>query len=401
MPGIIHGGAQQVIHGCIQHHKAPRRTLLLQDNARQQHPRRPGNPAPRFQHDRQAQRTEFRLDRPSQRRRRGRDFIAIGNAKPSAAIHTLNRQALRANGPHQFSEARIGSAISAHAHRDLTADMRCNPDRANGGQRGHARVKRQCIIIGDAKFVFAKTRGDLGVGLRIHIRIDANANRRGAPHAGGDGGNHIDFLNAFGIDLHDAFSERQADFAFGFANAGKDNRAGGNAGKQRAAQFAFTHHISAKPFAAKQRQHRKIVIGLGGEMHGRGQTSLGQGSAQRPRTAAQSAGGIDPSWRAHHFGNALKRHIFHHQPIMGVARQLRALCQQFGEGRVRAQIKGRSRGGHPPIVVMRADYRKRESARSAIWVLPGMGDFLGGAGRADRAHAAASRGQEGHCQQKQ
>jgi hypothetical protein len=81
---------------------------------------------------------------------------------------------------------------------------------------------------------------------------------------------------------------------------------------------------------------------------------------------------------------------------MGVACELRALCQQFGEGRIIARIKGRSRGGHPPIVVMRADYRKRESARSAIWVLPGMGDFLGGAGRADRAHPAAGRGQEGH-----
>ena len=362
MPGIIHGRAQQIIHRRIQHHKAPRRALLLQDNARQQHPRRPRNPAPRFQHDRQAQRTEFRLDRPSQGRRRGRDFIAIGNSKPSAAIHPFNRQALRANGPHQFSEARIGSAISAHAHRDLAADMRCDANRANAGQRGHARVKRQCIIISDAEFILAAASGDLRVGLRIHIRIDANANRRGAPHAGGDGGNHIDFLNAFGIDLHDAFSERQADFAFGFANAGKDNRAGGNAGKQRAAQFAFTHHISAKPFAPQQRKHRKIIIGLGGEVHGRRQPRIRQGRAQGPRTAAQGAGGIDPCWRAHYFGNALKRHIFHHQPIMGVARQLRALCQQFSEGRVRARIKGGSRGGHPPIVVMRADYRKRESA---------------------------------------
>jgi hypothetical protein len=86
---------------------------------------------------------------------------------------------------------------------------------------------------------------------------------------------------------------------------------------------------------------------------------------------------------------------------MDVARQLRALRQQFGEGRVRARIEGKYGGGHPPIVVMRADYRKRESARSAIWVLPGMGDFLGGARRTDRAHAPASRGQEGHRQQKQ
>jgi hypothetical protein len=47
---------------------------------------------------------------------------------------------------------------------------------------------------------------------------------------------------------------------------------------------------------------------------------------------------------------------------MGVARQVRALRQQFGEGRVIARIKGEYGGGHPPIVVMRADYRKRESA---------------------------------------
>jgi hypothetical protein len=54
---------------------------------------------------------------------------------------------------------------------------------------------------------------------------------------------------------------------------------------------------------------------------------------------------------------------------------LRALCQQFGKGRIIAQIKGRSRGDHSPIVVMRADYRKRESAMSlqARALLGGLG----------------------------
>jgi hypothetical protein len=86
---------------------------------------------------------------------------------------------------------------------------------------------------------------------------------------------------------------------------------------------------------------------------------------------------------------------------MGVARQVRALRQQFSEGRIIARIKGGSRGGHPPIVVSRAAYRKRQSAISAIWVLPGIGDFLGWAGRANRTHAATGAGQEGHRQQQQ
>ena len=373
----------------------------MQDHAGKQHPRRPGNPAPRFQHDRQAQRAEFCLDRARKCGWRRRNFIAIGNAKPAAAIHTLNRQALRANGMHQFRQARIGRAIGAHADGDLAADMRRNPNRTNAGQLCHARVKRQRVIISHTKFIFAEARGDLGVGLCIHIRIDANGHRRAAPHAGGDGGNHIDFLNAFGIDLHNAVRECQADFAFGFTDAGKDNRAGGNASGTCAAQFAFAHHISAKPLVPQQRQHRKIVIGLGGEMHARGQTSLGQGSAQSPRSAAQSAGGIDPGGRAHHLSNTCQRHIFQHQPIMGMACELRTLREQFGEGRVRAQIKGRCGGGHPPIVVMRADYRKRESARSAIWVLPRVGHFLCRSGRADWPHPAASCGQQGHRQQQQ
>jgi hypothetical protein len=73
---------------------------------------------------------------------------------------------------------------------------------------------------------------------------------------------------------------------------------------------------------------------------------------------------------------------------MGMACQLRALRQQFGEGRIIARIKGGGRSSHPPIVVMRADYRKRESARSAIWVLPRVGNFFRRAGRADRPHPA-------------
>ena len=133
------------------------------------------------------------------------------------------------------------------------------------------------------------------MSFRIHIRVDANGNRRNAPHAGGDFGNHRDFLNAFGVDLHNAFCKGQADFAFGFADTGKDNGAGRNACRPRAAQFAFAHHISAKSFVAQQRQHGQIVIGLGGEMHRCGQPGIGQRSAQSPSAPPQSTGGINPS----------------------------------------------------------------------------------------------------------
>jgi hypothetical protein len=44
---------------------------------------------------------------------------------------------------------------------------------------------------------------------------------------------------------------------------------------------------------------------------------------------------------------------------MRMARELRTLREQFGKGRVIAHIKGRCGGGHPSIVVMRVDYRKR------------------------------------------
>jgi hypothetical protein len=44
---------------------------------------------------------------------------------------------------------------------------------------------------------------------------------------------------------------------------------------------------------------------------------------------------------------------------MGMARQVRALCQQFGEAGVIARIKGGCGGSHHAIVVMRAAYRKR------------------------------------------
>jgi hypothetical protein len=44
---------------------------------------------------------------------------------------------------------------------------------------------------------------------------------------------------------------------------------------------------------------------------------------------------------------------------MRVARKLRTLHEQFGKGRVIAQIKGGCGGSHLSILVMRAAYRKR------------------------------------------
>ena len=62
------------------------------------------------------------------------------------------------------------------------------------------------------------------------------------------------FLGAFDVDLADVLGQREAEFAFGLADAGIHDAGGGDAGGAGAAEFALADHVGAGALAAEQRQ---------------------------------------------------------------------------------------------------------------------------------------------------
>jgi hypothetical protein len=58
MPGVVHRGADEVVHRGIQHHEAPRPGLLHKHHGREQQPRRSHQPAARLDHEIEAEATE-------------------------------------------------------------------------------------------------------------------------------------------------------------------------------------------------------------------------------------------------------------------------------------------------------------------------------------------------------
>lgn len=117
-------------------------------------------------------------------------------------------------------------------------------------------------LIGNAEFVFFLAGGNLGMGARIHVRIDAEGDM--GPFAGLDGAQIEDFQLRLGFDVEaiDAGFQRVIHFRHGLADAGKHDAACRHAGCKRAAQFATGDDVDARAELRQRLQHRLIGIGL-------------------------------------------------------------------------------------------------------------------------------------------
>ena len=304
---------------------------LHQHHAGQQHPGRADQPAAGLQHQRHAQVAQHRAHHPGESRNRRARLVAIADAQPAAAIQPGHLQPPRAQGMHQLGGAGIGGAIGGD-REDLAADMQRQPHRPDARQAGGAGVQLHRLGIGDAELVLGAPGGDLGVGAGIHVRIDAQRHAGDAPHAGGDGREHLQLLGALHVDLGDVLGQRQPQFAHGLADAGEHDVFGRDACVAGAAQFALADHVRPGAAGGEQAQHGQVVVGLHRVMDLR--IHAVQGGLQLGQPGAHGAGGIDPGGGAQHPGDTGERHAFQQQPVMGVHGKLRAGGDQRGDGRV-------------------------------------------------------------------
>ena len=120
---------------------------------------------------------------------------------------------------------------------DLAADMHVDAGHLNAGQGRGIGIDSAGALIGDAELVFLLAGRNLGVGLGVDIRVDAEGDMRLLAFAHGAGIQHFQFRFGFDVEAIDAGIDRQVHFGGRLADAGKHDAAGRNAGRQRPAQF--------------------------------------------------------------------------------------------------------------------------------------------------------------------
>lgn len=114
----------------------------------------------------------------------------------------------------------------------------------------------------DAELVVALARGDLGVGMRVDIRVDADGDGGLDAEGAGDVVQPRQLGLALDVKREDAVFQGQLDLGLGLAHAGKDALLDIPAGSDDAANFAAAHEIETRPQVREVPQHGQARIRL-------------------------------------------------------------------------------------------------------------------------------------------
>ena len=130
-------------------------------------------------------------------------------------------------------------------------------------------VAAQSVFMGDTEFIALQTGGDIGVGLRVHIGVDADAHRRDFAARQRHCAQHIQLGFALHIEASDTGIQRLAHLGAGFAHARKNHLVRLTTGSQHTAEFATRDDVKAATRLGEDLQHTQRRIGFHRVMHQR------------------------------------------------------------------------------------------------------------------------------------
>ena len=125
----------------------------------------------------------------------------------------------------------------------------------------------QSLAGGDAELVLAQAGGNIGMGLRIHIGVDAQGYRR--PHGAlcGHLVQHFEFRRRLDVKAVDARLQGAAHFLALFDHAGEHHLRRIAPRGDHALQFAHRDNIETGALARQHIQHGQVRVGFHGIAH--------------------------------------------------------------------------------------------------------------------------------------
>ena len=223
------------------------------------------------------------------RQRRRAVVVLVGNAETAADIDVIDGMAIGAQRRDQILQQAEG-VVEGLQLGDLAADMHVDAGDFNARQSGGMGIDGAGALPGNAELVFLLAGRDLRMRAGIDIRVDAEGDRRAFACLDGALVQHFQFRLGFDVEAVDAGFERGVHLARRLADAGEHDAAGGNAGGQRPAQFAFGNHVDAGAEPGKRLQDRLVRIRLHRIADER--IDIGEGGGEYLVMAFQRRGGI-------------------------------------------------------------------------------------------------------------
>ena len=132
---------------------------------------------------------------------------------------------------------------------------------------GGRRVGGGTRLQGHAELVLALAGRDLGMRLRIDVRVYPDADRRLAAELPGHVVDACELRLALRMEGEDARLQREPDFRLGLAHAGENASVDLRARRQHTAQLATADKIKGRPEVRQQSQQREIAVRLERKAH--------------------------------------------------------------------------------------------------------------------------------------
>src|SRR5579883_415434 len=148
----------------------------------------------------------------------GRRLVAIADAETAAEIDPLEPYVFRAQAAGEFGDAGK-SEFERRERGDLRADMDGDSHRAETWKLRGAAERTHDMGEVDAELVLALAGGDLRMGSRIDIGIDADGDIGGDAETMRHGAQRAELGSGLDIDLIHAGAEREGHLGFRLADA--------------------------------------------------------------------------------------------------------------------------------------------------------------------------------------
>jgi hypothetical protein len=189
----------------------------------------------------------------------------------------------------------------------LGADVTIDAGNAQVGAGGGALIDPVGGMDVDAKLVFPQAGGDIGVGARIHVRVDADRHRGDGAQGPGDPFQTFQFGLGLDIEAADADFQGPAHLLRALADAGEDDLGRVAPRRQHPLQFAAGDDVETGAHAGQDIEYRQVGVGLDGKADQVGM--MAEGGVECPPVALQGGAGIDIARGAEALGDMGNRHL--------------------------------------------------------------------------------------------
>ena len=145
---------------------------------------------------------------------------AVGDAEPAAEVDVVDVVAVGRELVEEAGEDGEGGVERGEVG-DLRADVHVDAGDLDAGQGGRLAVDGAGARDRDAELRLGLAGGDLGVGQRVDVRVDPQADRRDPAALGRDAGDHRQLGLGFDVEAEDGLVEGKRDLGRALADAGE------------------------------------------------------------------------------------------------------------------------------------------------------------------------------------